>query len=100
MAVSSLNESMLRGGVTKNKRENLGQCPDRGGGKKKQKCPNFNLGIFKTGGGSLFFKNVSFRNSPQTPSELRRINLLFWYFLMQTCLFLAAKQQLYILESD
>ena len=36
----------LRGGVKIEKRENLGQCP------------NFNLGILKTEGGSLFFKNV------------------------------------------
>ena len=54
-------EQTVRGGVKIENRENLGQCPNRGGrGKKKnQKCPNFNLGILKTeGGGSLFFKNV------------------------------------------
>ena len=67
----------IRGGVKIENRENLGQCPNRGGG--IQKCPNFNLGILKTEGGvsifqecpnfnleilktegwgSLFFKNV------------------------------------------
>ena len=35
--------SSLRGGVKIENRENLGQCPNRGGGvKKPQKCPNFN----------------------------------------------------------
>ena len=31
----------------------------------------------------LFFKIVWIRNSLQTPSEIKRINLLFWYFLIQ-----------------
>ena len=49
----------LRGAIKIENRENLGQCPNRGGEvEKKQKCPNFNLGILKTEGGSLFFKNV------------------------------------------
>ena len=52
------NVGFLRGGVTKKKRENLGQCPKRGG-KKTQKCPNFNLGILKTEGGGLFFSKMS-----------------------------------------
>ena len=52
----------LRGGVTKKKRENLGQCPNREGVKKIQKCPNFNLGILKTEGGgvSIFQKCPNF----------------------------------------
>ena len=44
---------------------------------------------------NLFFKNVSIRNSPQTPSEIRRINSLFWYFLMQICLFLCLPEDIY-----
>ena len=69
----------IRGGIKIKNRENLGQCPNRGGGVKIiqkypnfnlgilkteggisifQECPNFNLGILKTEGGSLFFKNV------------------------------------------
>ena len=48
---------MVRGGVKIENRENLGQCPNRGGrGKKKQKCPNFNLGILKTEGGVSIFQ--------------------------------------------
>ena len=49
-----------RGGVKIEKRENLGQCPNRGGrGKKKQKCPNLNLGILKTEGGGHYFSKMS-----------------------------------------
>ena len=50
----------IRGGVKIENRENLGQCPKRGWvGNKKQKCPNFNLGILKTEGGGLFFSEMS-----------------------------------------
>ena len=52
----------LRGGVKIENRENFGQCPNRGGGeggKKKQKCPNFNLGILKIEGGGLYFSKMS-----------------------------------------
>ena len=51
--------------------------------------------FWKQRGGSLFFKNVWIRNSPQTPSEIRRINSLFWYFLMQICLFLCLPEDIY-----
>ena len=72
---------LARGAIKIENRENLGQCPNRGGeGLKKQKCPNFNLGMLKTERGSLFFKNVLIRNSPQTPSEIRRIKLTFLVF--------------------
>ena len=51
---------VLRGGVKIENRENYGQCPNRaGGGKKNQKCPNFNLGILKTEGGGLYFSKMS-----------------------------------------
>ena len=51
----------FRGGVKIENRENLGQNPNRGGGKKKtQKCPNFNLGHLKTeGGGGHYFSKMS-----------------------------------------
>ena len=53
-------EIQLRGGVTKKKRENLGQIPKGGGGLKKQtKIPNFNLGIVITQGGGLDFSKMS-----------------------------------------
>ena len=56
---SFLNQ-VLRGGVTKKKREILGQIPKGGGGEKKQKkIPNFNLGIVKTQGGGLDFSKMS-----------------------------------------
>ena len=56
----------------------------------------FQFGTFENrGGGSLFFKNVSIRNSPQTPSKIRRINLLFWYFLKERCLFLCLPEDIY-----
>ena len=67
---------LVRGAIKIENRENLGQCPNRGGKRTEmsqfhfgnfenrgggsifQECPNFNLGILKTEGGSLFFKNV------------------------------------------
>ena len=67
-----------------------------GGGKKKTEMSQFQFGTFENrGGGSLFFKNVSIRNSPQTPSKIRRINLLFWYFLKERCLFLCLPEDIY-----
>ena len=71
----------IRGGVKIENRENLGQCPNNRRGERKQnpemsqfqfgnfenrrggvsifqECPNFNFGILKTEGASLFFKNV------------------------------------------
>ena len=69
---------LIRGGIKIENQENLGHCPNGGGG--TQKCPNFNFGILKTEGGSLFFKNVQIENSPQTPSKIKRINLLFLVF--------------------
>ena len=53
---------LLRGASKIENRENLGQCPNRGGrGQKKQKCPNFHLGILKTEGGvSIFQKCPNF----------------------------------------
>ena len=51
----------------------------KGGGEgvKKTEMSQFQFETFENrGGGSLFFKNVSIRNSPQTPSEIRRINSL------------------------
>ena len=51
---------VLRGGVTKKKRENLGKIPKGGGVEKKQtKIPNFNLGIVKTQRGGLDFSKMS-----------------------------------------
>ena len=49
LTVTELYQTILvRGGIKIENRENLGQCPNRGGGvKKTQKCPNFNLGIFQ-----------------------------------------------------
>ena len=50
----------LRGGVTKKKRENLGQIPKGGGGlKKTDENSQFQFGNCENpGGGSRFFKNV------------------------------------------
>ena len=48
------------GGIKIENRENLGQYPNKGGrGAKKQKCPNFNLGILKTEGGGQHFSKMS-----------------------------------------
>ena len=43
----------------------------------------------KPRGVSQFVKNVWFENSPQIPSKMSKINLLYFfsYFLMQICLF-------------
>ena len=54
----------------------------------EEKKPNFDLGILETQGESRFFKNVWIKDSPQTPSQINRINLFSWYFLMHICLFL------------
>ena len=49
----------IRGGVKIENRENLGQCPNRGGGGKKKEMSQFQFGNFENRrGGSLFFKNV------------------------------------------
>ena len=50
----------VRGAIKIENRENLGQCPNRGGrGKKKPEMSQFQFGNFENrGGGSLFFKNV------------------------------------------
>ena len=45
----------MMGGVKIENQENLGQCRNRWRGKKKQKCPNFNLEILKTEGGVSIF---------------------------------------------
>jgi len=51
---------VIRGAITKKKRENLGKIPKGGGGLKKQtKIPNFNLGILKTQEGGLDFTKMS-----------------------------------------
>ena len=43
-----INQNILRGGVKIENQENLGQCP------------NFHLGILKTGGGLYFSKSPNF----------------------------------------
>ena len=51
---------LVRGGVTKKKRENSGKIPKGGGGLKIQtKIPNFNLGILKTQGEGFDFSKMS-----------------------------------------
>ena len=60
LTVASKWLNTLRGGVKIENRENLGQCPNRGGG---QKCPNFNFGILKTEWGvSIFQKCPNFNH--------------------------------------
>ena len=59
MLVQELNKTLIRGGVKIENRENLGQCSNRGGGRKKTEMSQFQFGNFENrGGGSLFFKNV------------------------------------------
>ena len=50
---------ILRGAITKKKRENLGKIPKGGGVEKTDENSQFQFGNFENpGGGSRFFKNV------------------------------------------
>ena len=55
--MSAISQIVLRGGIKIENRENLGQCPNGGVGK-KTKMSQFQFGNFENRGGSLFFKNV------------------------------------------
>ena len=52
--------SLVRGGITKKNGKIWDNVRIGGGGvKKKQKCPNFNLGHLKAEGGGLYFSKMS-----------------------------------------
>ena len=77
-----------KGRCQNRKSRKFGTMAQKGGGGKKTEMSQFQFGNFENRVGSLFFKNVWIKNSPQTPSKIRRINSLIWCFLMQICLFL------------
>ena len=73
-------------------RENLGQCPNRGGGGKKNKKSQFQFGNFENQrGGSQFCKNDWFKNGSQTS----KINSSCWYFLVKICIFSCLPSEIY-----
>ena len=51
--------NFLRGAIKIENQENLGQCPNRGGGKKNPEMSQFQFGNFENRGGVLYFSKVS-----------------------------------------
>ena len=49
----------IRGAIKIENRENLGQCPNRGGGRKKTEMSQFQFGNFENRGGGLYFSKMS-----------------------------------------
>ena len=49
----------IRGGVKIENQENLGQCPNREGVKKRTEMSQFQFGNFENRGGGLYFSKMS-----------------------------------------